>query len=123
MIVDSTRALELLIGLPDVEFVGLDGDGTALRITVEQRFARPSCPSCAMPAIVKDRDDVELVDLPAFGRPARIVWRKHRWSCPAPACPVGSWTGQDPRIAAERALKTAAARVGARARSASAAAR
>jgi transposase len=39
---------------------------------------------------VKDRSVVELVDLPAFGRPARLMWRKRRWSCPAPSCPVGS---------------------------------
>lgn len=34
-------------------------------------------------------------------RPARLVWRRHRWRCP-----VGSWTGQDPRIAASRLVLT-----------------
>lgn len=106
MIVDRTRALEVLIGLPDIEFLGLDDTSDVLRIVIEQRLARPSCASCATPAVVKDRDDVELVDLPAFGRPVRIVFRKYRLACPSPSCPVGSWTAQDPRIAPARAVMT-----------------
>jgi transposase len=51
---------------------------------------------------VKDRPAVELVDLAVFGRRARLVWRKHRWSCPSLSCPVGSWTGEHPAIAAPR---------------------
>src|SRR5207249_605118 len=37
-----------------------------------------------------------------FGRRARLIWRKHRWSCPASSCPTGSWTGEHPAIAAPR---------------------
>jgi hypothetical protein len=32
--------------------------------------------------VVKDRDTVELTDLPCFGTPAVLVWRKTRWLCP-----------------------------------------
>lgn len=49
---------------------------------------------------------VELVDLPCFGRPARLGWRKHRWSCRQEVCPAGSWTHIDTRIAAPRAAMT-----------------
>ena len=49
---------------------------------------------------------VELVDLPAFGRPARLVWRKHRWSCVSQDCPAGSWTEEVPAIAAARLVMT-----------------
>jgi transposase len=49
---------------------------------------------------------VELVDLPAFGRPCRLVWRKHRWSCVSPDCPTGSWTELAPAIAAARLVMT-----------------
>ena len=49
---------------------------------------------------------MELVDLPVFGRPARLVWRKHRWSCPDAACPLGSFTATDVRIAAPRLALT-----------------
>ena len=39
--------------------------------------------------MVKDRDVVELVDLPAFGRQLRLLWHKHRWACPSDECSVG----------------------------------
>jgi hypothetical protein len=56
--------------------------------------------------VVKDRPLVRLVDLPRFGRPARLAWRKHRWTCPAPSCSVGSWTARDERIASGRLAMT-----------------
>jgi hypothetical protein len=49
---------------------------------------------------------VALVDLPAFGRPAVLVWHKRRWRCPDPDCDVGSFTEIDARIAAPRARVT-----------------
>jgi len=45
---------------------------------------------------------VELVDLPVFGRAARLVWHKRRWRCGDPECAAGTVTEQDPRIAPER---------------------
>ncbi len=56
--------------------------------------------------VVKDRPPVVLVDLPAFGRPARLVWRKYRGSCQSPACAVGSWTEEALSIAAARLVMT-----------------
>jgi transposase len=56
--------------------------------------------------VIKDRPVVALVDLPAFGRPARLVWRKHRWSCPNGSCPIASWTEEALRIAAARLVMT-----------------
>jgi transposase len=49
---------------------------------------------------------VELVDLACFGRSTRLVWRKVRWRCIEPACPAGSWTIIDDRIAPARAALT-----------------
>ena len=103
MEVDPTRMCELLVGLPAVRVLGIvDEVGGPLWIHVETRGERPVCVGCGGAVVVKDRPVVPLVDLPAFGRPARLVWRKHRWSCPNPACEVGSWTAEDPRIAARR---------------------
>jgi transposase len=45
---------------------------------------------CGGSAEVKDRPVVELVNLPAFVRPVRLVWRKHRWRYPDGLCPMGS---------------------------------
>jgi hypothetical protein len=55
---------------------------------------------------VKDQRPIELVDLPAFGRPARLVWHKRRWVCPAASCPVGSFTETATHIAAARLVMT-----------------
>ena len=104
---NPTRACELLVGLPDVDVLGVvDVAGRPIEVYVETRGDRPSCPGCGGRVVVKDRPPVRLVDLPCFGRPARLVWRKHRWACSAGSCPVGSWTAQDARIAAARVAMT-----------------
>jgi transposase len=101
---DPIRVCELLVGLPDVNVLGVEESdlGEPLRVHIETRGPRPECGSCGVAAQIKERPAVELVDLPVFGQPARLVWHKHRWVCPALSCPVGSWTGEEPRIAARR---------------------
>src|SRR5262245_12556052 len=98
---------ELLVGLPEVNVLGVtDHPGRPLRIVIESRRPRPPRGGCGGRAEVKDRPEVELVDLPVFGRRARLVWRKHRWRCRQRACPTVSWTGEDPAIAAPRLALT-----------------
>lgn len=101
MVTDPIRACELLVGLPDVTVLGVL-EALPLRVFVELRGEPPNCGGCGTSARVKERPEVELVDLPVFGRQARLVWRKHRWVCPERTCPVASWTGEDPRTAAPR---------------------
>jgi transposase len=94
---------ELLVGLPEVTVLGvIDESGARLRVHIETREARPACAGCGRPALVKDRPEVELVDLAVFGRPALLVWRKHRWTCPHAGCSVSSWTAEHRAIAAPR---------------------
>ena len=103
MIVDASQMCEVLVGLPDVNVVGVvDVAGAPVVVVVEQRGEHPRCDRCGSLAWVKDRPELTLVDLPCFGRPARLVWRKHRWRCPSRTCATGSWTGRDTRIAAPR---------------------
>jgi transposase len=98
---------ELLVGLPAVTVLGIVDEACGpLWIHVETRAERPVCGDCGGAVVVKDRPLVALVDLPAFGRPARLVWRKHRWSCVSPTCPVGSWTEEALSIAAARLVMT-----------------
>lgn len=88
---NTIRVCEMLVGLPDVNVLSVDGeDGGPIRVHVEVRGTRPGCPGCGGPVWVKDRSRVELVDLPAFGRPSRLVWHKHRLICPDSECPHGS---------------------------------
>jgi transposase len=102
--INPTRMCELLVGLPDMAVVGVDdGEGGGpVRVLVESRVEGAWCRECGVRARVKDRPVVELIDLAVFGRPARLVWRKHRWRCPAVECPTGSWTHTDARIAPPR---------------------
>ena len=99
------RMCQLLVGLPTVTVLGVvDLLPTApLAVHIETLLEdRETCAACGATARLKDRDRVMLVDLPAFGRAARLVWRKRRWMCSAKACPVGSWTETAPAIAATR---------------------
>ncbi len=108
MEVDPTRMCELLVGLPAVIILGVvdAGGASPLRVHVEVRDGRRSCACCGAPARVKERPEVELVDLPVFGRQARLVWRKHRLVCVQATCSVGSWTVEDPAIASPRLALT-----------------
>ena len=105
---DPTRMCELLVGLPEVEVLGVvDGPDGPLRVWVQTRLEGPrGCSGCGSRVRVKDRDPVELVDLPAFGRSARLIWNKRRFACVDPDCAVGSFTEQDPQIAPARAAMT-----------------
>lgn len=100
---NATRACELLVGLPAVNVLDVVEPLVGrLEITVESILVAPVCPNCGQRAWVKDRPIVELVDLTCFGRPVVLRWRKHRLWCPRRWCRQGSWTHEDPRIAAPR---------------------
>ena len=78
-ITDARRAVELLVGLVEVEFLGLEErDDGCLAVHVQQAGERPACIGCGSVPMVKDRPVVELVDLAAFGRPTRLCWHKVR---------------------------------------------
>ncbi|MGH9083288.1 MAG: transposase family protein [Acidimicrobiales bacterium] len=99
-----------MIGLPAVTFLtGEDGADGEARIHVETKASPVGCPTCGVVARVKDRSQVELVDLPMFGRSVRLVWHKRRWRCADANCTKGSWTEEELRIAAPRQVLTARA--------------
>jgi len=102
---NATRACELLVGLPAVNVLEVAeplSPDRGLVVTIESIIDTPQCPNCSGRAWVKDRPVVELVDLTCFGRPVTLRWRKHRLWCPPSWCRQGSWTHDDPRIAAPR---------------------
>ena len=92
---DPTRVCELLVGLGDVEVLGVDdAAGGPLRVHIRGRAPRPACERCGRGRCGQTASGrVELVDLPAFGRPARLVWHKRRWRCPR----SGLWGGHGHR--------------------------
>ena len=97
---------EILVGLPEVDVLGIEDRQSVFEIHVECRTSRPGCPDCGVIAHLKDQRIVTLVDLPCFGKCTRLLWHKHRWRCPDPDCANGSWTEADDRIAASRLAMT-----------------
>ena len=67
---DPIAMCELLVGLGEVTVLAVTDTAGGLRIEVETRAVRPMCSNCEVPVVVKDRDMVELTDLPCFGKPA-----------------------------------------------------
>ena len=92
---DGRRMSEVLVGLGEVDLVGVEelSDGR-LRVTVRSRGSRPVCGGCGGRVWSKGVQVVRLVDLPAFGRPVRLRWQKRRWMCPNPRCGVGSFASR-----------------------------
>ena len=106
---NPTRICELIVGLGDVKVLGVDdapGGPVALHIRTR---ARPVCGGCGGAVWSKGASAVGLVDLPAFGRPLRLMWHKWRWRCPVASCDVGSFTEVDEEIAPARSALTARA--------------
>jgi transposase len=105
---DRRRWPELLVGLDGVRVLEVARSGDRrLYVAVETvDEGLVGCPTCGVRAEPKDRDRVELVDLPAFGSPVRLVWAKGRWRCRELLCGQGSWTEHNDTIAAPRAALT-----------------
>lgn len=92
-----------------MEVLGVDDEpGGPLALHVRTR-CRPACGGCDGPVWSKGSSPVRLVDLPAFGRPVRLVWHKWRWRCPAASCGVASFTEIAEGIAPARSGLTARA--------------
>jgi len=107
---NPTHMCELIVGLGDVDVLGVvDEPDAPLVAHIETRVRPPCCGGCGGVVWSKGTGAVRLVDLPAFGRPARLVWHKRRWRCPAGDCAVGSFTEVDERIAPARSALTARA--------------
>jgi transposase len=97
---------ELLVGLPDVNVIGVGHWPHWLRVMITTRAERPVCPGCGGGVWSHGTDDIELADLPCFGRRTVLVWRKQRWRCPNPRCATKTFTEVDERIAAPAAAIT-----------------
>jgi hypothetical protein len=100
--IDPTRMCELLVGLPDVEVLGIDSPEPGhLVVVVAAREDRPSCARCGTAAWVKDYREVDLVELPAFDQTVTLRVIRTRWRCPRLRCQIAWWpppaVRRDPR--------------------------
>jgi hypothetical protein len=104
-VLNASGACEVLVGLCAVKVVEVHEPLLLvgwLVVTVELVIDGAECPNCRERAWVKDRPVVEVVDLTCSGCPVTVRWCKHRWWCRWKWCRQGSWTHEDPRIAAFR---------------------
>jgi len=103
---NPSEILQALVGLKDVVVVHYERRGPHVELMIEQVPGVINCPSCHRRAEVKDRPVVHYVDLPVYGVPMSLAWKKHRMRCPDRACAKKSWTLEDHRIAAKNCLLT-----------------
>lgn len=97
---------DLLVGLPGLHVVGVERDVGGVQVTVESAPTMMGCPSCGVVASSHGRRTVRLVDIPCFGAPTVVWWRKRTWECVESSCPVGVFTEQDDQVARPRAMLT-----------------
>jgi transposase len=96
------RMCALLVGLPDVVVVAVGEWPGWLRVVIETPGDRPGC-RCGGVVHRHGVREVVLVDLPVFGRPVRLVWRKQRWRCTVCGC---CWCDENAEIGAARCVLT-----------------
>ena len=101
-----TDILGALVGLKDVAVLSYIRRGPVVELVIEQSPVNLDCPSCHKRAHIKERPLVRYVDLPVYGRPMTLGWKKHRMACPNPHCATNSFVVGDHRIAAKGCLLT-----------------
>jgi transposase len=106
VLVHPTEILAALVGLKDVHVLHYERRGPDVELMVEQSPGVVHCPACDHPVQVKERPVVHYVDLPVYGTPMTLAWKKHRMVCMNPRCPKRSFVLEDHRIAAKKCLLT-----------------
>lgn len=103
---DPSEIVQALVGLKDVRVLHYERRGPDVELMIEQVVGAVACPSCGERAQVKERPLVHYIDLPVYGTPMRLGWKKHRMRCVNDRCRRGSWVLGDHRIAAKSCLLT-----------------
>lgn len=106
MLCDPSDICRAMVALKNVKILGYGRSGPVGELVIELDISTVRCPDCGFRAYVKERPWVSYVDLPVYGTPMRLLWRKHRMECTNDTCGVKSWTIEDHRIAAKRCLLT-----------------
>ena len=94
------------MGLKDVRVLAYTRNCPDVELVIEQVVGQIRCLACGEPAQVKAHPIVHYVDLPVFGTPMSLAWKKHRMRCANRACAKRTWVLGDHRIAAKHCLLT-----------------
>ena len=103
---DPIEIVGALVGLKDVRVLAYVRRGPDVELMIEQVVEQVRCPVCGEQARVKERPVVHYVDLPVYGTPMSLAWKKHRMRCVNRACAKRTWVLSDHRIAAKQCLLT-----------------
>ena len=101
---DATGVAEVMLGLPGFRVLDAEQQEAELVLVVETIPTLIGCPQCGVVATAHDRMAVAYRDLPAFGRPVRLVWRKRRFRCDEQLCEASTWTETSPLLASRCVL-------------------
>src|SRR5579884_1525922 len=107
---DGIGLAEALLGLDGLRVLAVHETNDELVIAVETTATVAWCAACGARAEAHDRLSIEIRDLPCFGRPARLVWRKRRWRCREQACDAKTWTERSDHVDAQRVITRRAGR-------------
>jgi transposase len=100
-----------LFNLSGIHVLAIESaDPGVLALTVETAPEVAGCPECGVVATGHGRRTHLLHDIPSFGIPVRLRWRKRIWRCPEAACPVGTFS-EEHELAGPRAKLTRRAAV------------
>jgi transposase len=94
------------VGLKDVRVLHYQRSGRDVELMIEQVVGAIRCPACGGATRVKERPVVRYIDLPVFGVPMHLAWKKHRLRCVRSECAKKTFLLGDHRIAAKHCLLT-----------------
>ena len=97
---------DLLVGLDGFHVIDVSEQAGLVRVVVETPPEQTGCRACGVIAHSHGRREVRLIDVPCFGRPVRLIWRKRTWRCAEQMCAARSFTEQHDDLAGPRALLT-----------------
>lgn len=89
---------DAFLGIEDVHPIACHRDGRGLVVTVETPTDLDGCRTCGLVAHGHGRQIRTLHDIPAFGAPVRLRWRRRRWICPDPRCMGGTFAENAPHL-------------------------
>lgn len=90
--IDGSSGATALLGMDGFIVLAMTEEDGELFISVETTAEIAGCGSCGVRATGHGRSVIQIRDLPAGGRPVRLVWKKRRWICRDSDCASKSFS-------------------------------